>query len=136
MSCLRDWTIFFVHSLEFFVQSFLKIHHSLAGHKKSRDWTKTIARSLRWVNFFCQPYEKLTKQLVGHETDQNYMAVPFISSHQKLAFSLENKVDWAKINLILYPFLGNLITRSAIMSILSNENISRLLTGITLTRLY
>jgi hypothetical protein len=42
LSHLRDWTMFFVHSLEFFVQSFLKIGHSLISRldKKSRDWTK------------------------------------------------------------------------------------------------
>ena len=37
--------IFFVHSLEFFVQSFLKIGHSLISRldKKSREWTKKLS---------------------------------------------------------------------------------------------
>ena len=71
---------FFVHSLEFFVQSFLKIGHSLISRvdKKVKRVDKKIVRSLKWVNFFwpTPKNEKLNGQLVGQETDQNHMDVP------------------------------------------------------------
>ena len=46
VSCLRDRTLFFAHSPDFFVQSFLKIGHSLVSRldkKKSRECTKKLS---------------------------------------------------------------------------------------------
>ena len=55
LSHLRDQTIYFVHSLEFFVPSFLKNGHSLIfrpDKKNQESGQKEIVLSLGRVNFF------------------------------------------------------------------------------------
>ena len=74
----------FVHSLDLFFQSFLKIGHSLISRqdkKNQESGQNKIVQSLR-DNFFwpTKKSEKLTGQFVGQETDQNHMDVPFLSS--------------------------------------------------------
>ena len=82
LSILRDRTISFVHSLEKFCAVFFD---NLSLSNMYLDWTKKIKRVdkekfpvLRVDNCFLanQKNEKLTRQLVGQETDQNHMDVP------------------------------------------------------------
>ena len=97
---------FFPLSWISFVQSFLKI-----GHPLIRDWTKKIKKADKktfsslwdWTLFLLADpkNEKLTGQLVGQETDQNHMDVPFLgtlthflstcSSEQEIYWRLKNK---------------------------------------------
>ena len=90
-----QYQIFFVHSLEFFVQSFLKmwfwsvswptncpINFSFFEKdwtKNSREWTK-ISESGQIFFCFTKKIEKQTGQLVDQETDQNHMEGTLVSS--------------------------------------------------------